>query len=65
MVSLSHRFMLAMMYRKNFPMALFEAKVLIETWRREYNTIRPHRCFGHKPPTPDTSRPITDIVRKG
>lgn len=31
---------------------LFEAKVLIENWRREYNEIRPHSALGYKPPTP-------------
>ena len=29
---------------------LTEAKVLIEQWRREYNTIRPHSAKGYKPP---------------
>jgi transposase InsO family protein len=28
---------------------LVEAKKLIETWRRSYNTVRPHRSLGHKP----------------
>lgn len=31
---------------------LFEAKVLIENWRQEYNCIRPHSALGYKPPTP-------------
>ena len=29
---------------------LLEAKVLIERWRREYNTIRPHSCVGLSAP---------------
>jgi len=33
---------------------LLEAKVLIENWRREYNTIRPHSSLGYKPPAPET-----------
>ena len=33
---------------------LFEAKVLIERWRREYNTFRPHSALGYLPPTPET-----------
>jgi transposase InsO family protein len=32
---------------------LLDAKVLIENWRREYNTIRPHRSLEHKPPAPE------------
>lgn len=33
---------------------LKEAKVLIERWRREYNTIRPHSALGYRPPAPET-----------
>jgi len=33
---------------------LAEAKVLIENWRREYNTIRPHSSLGYRPPAPET-----------
>ena len=29
---------------------LLEAKVLIERWRRHYNTARPHRSLGYRPP---------------
>ena len=36
---------------------LLEAKVLIENWRREYNTIRPHSSLGYKPPAPETIIP--------
>jgi transposase InsO family protein len=36
---------------------LLEAKVLIENWRREYNTVRPHRSLGGKPPAPETIIP--------
>jgi len=32
---------------------LLEAKGLIENWRREYKTIRPHRTLGYKPPAPE------------
>jgi len=37
--------------------ALFEAKVLIERWRKEYNHIRPHSRLGYKPPAPETIYP--------
>jgi transposase InsO family protein len=36
---------------------LKEAQVLIERWRRIYNTIRPHSSLGYKPPTPETFLP--------
>lgn len=36
---------------------LFEAKVLIERWKNEYNTIRPHSSLGYRPPAPETIEP--------
>jgi len=36
---------------------LREAKVLIEQWRREYNTIRPHSSLGYRSPAPEAVRP--------
>ena len=36
---------------------LYEAKVLVERWRWEYNTIRPHGSLGYKPPAPETIKP--------
>lgn len=33
---------------------LYEAKVLIERWRREYNEFRPHSALGYRPPAPET-----------
>jgi transposase InsO family protein len=33
---------------------LHEAKVLIEQWRRHYNSIRPHSSLGYRPPAPET-----------
>ena len=32
---------------------LFEAKVLVERWKREYNTVRPHSSLGYRPPVPE------------
>jgi putative transposase len=32
--------------------SLNEAQVLIEMWRRHYNTIRPHSSLGYRPPIP-------------
>ena len=34
---------------------LAEAKVLIERWRKHYNTIRPHSSLGYRPPAPEIS----------
>jgi len=36
---------------------LREAKVLIERWRRHYNTVRPHSALGYRPPAPETIEP--------
>lgn len=36
---------------------LLEAKVLIERWRREYNTVRPHSALGYRPPAPEVVKP--------
>ncbi len=33
---------------------LAEARVLIEGWRRHYNTVRPHSALGYRPPAPET-----------
>ena len=32
---------------------LAEAKVLIEGWRRYYNTVRPHSSLRYRPPAPE------------
>ncbi len=37
---------------------LFEAKVLIDRWRREYNHVRPHSSLGYRPPDPEALIPI-------
>ena len=37
---------------------LFEAEVLIERWREEYNQIRPHSSLGYKPPAPEANYPL-------
>ena len=40
---------------------LFEAKVLIERWRKEYNTLRPHSALGYLPPAPETVESIQTV----
>ena len=37
---------------------LREAQIIIEQWRRHYNTIRPHSALGYRPPAPETIIPI-------
>ncbi len=32
---------------------LREAKLLIDRWRQEYNTFRPHSALGYRPPAPE------------
>jgi transposase InsO family protein len=32
--------------------SLKEAQVMIESWREEYNTPRPHSALGYRPPVP-------------
>ena len=38
---------------------LKEAKVVIEKWRQEYNTIRPHSRLNGLPPAPETILPFS------
>ncbi|OWR01599.1 IS3 family transposase [Sphingopyxis witflariensis] len=33
--------------------SLAEARILIEAWRRHYNTVRPHSSLGYRPPAPE------------
>jgi putative transposase len=33
---------------------LHEAHGLVERWRRQYNTQRPHSALGYRPPAPET-----------
>ena len=36
---------------------LREAQVLIESWRRHYNAVRPHSSLGCRPPAPEAILP--------
>ena len=43
--------------------SLREAKVVIEQWRRHYNTVRPHSSLGYRPPAPEVIiRPVAKPV---
>src|SRR5215470_823977 len=37
--------------------SLREAQIVIESWRRHYNTIRPHQSLDYKPPAPEVFVP--------
>jgi putative transposase len=37
--------------------SLREAQILIESWRRHYNTVRPHASLGYRPPAPEVFIP--------
>ena len=37
--------------------SLKEARIVIESWRRHYNTVRPHGSLGYKPPAPEVFMP--------
>ena len=37
--------------------SLKEAQVLTETWRKQFNTIRPHSSLDYRPPAPETILP--------
>lgn len=39
-------------------MTLYEAEVIIEDWRKEYNEVRPHSSLGYRPPTPEARKPL-------
>ena len=45
-----------LLYREIF-CTLFEAQVLFERWRREYNNVRPHSSLGYVPPEPEAILP--------
>jgi transposase InsO family protein len=38
---------------------LREAQVIIERWRHQYNTVRPHSSLKYRPPAPQTALPAT------
>ena len=38
--------------------SLREAQVLIEQWRKHYNTKRPHSALGYRPPAPEAIIPM-------
>jgi transposase InsO family protein len=41
--------------------SLKEAKIVVESWRRHYNTVRPHGSLGYKPPAPEVFVPAMSM----
>ena len=39
---------------------LREAQIIIEEWRKHYNTKRPHSALGYRPPAPETIVPMVN-----
>ena len=37
--------------------SLREAQIVIESWRRHYNAVRPHQSLGYRPPAPEVFLP--------
>jgi putative transposase len=42
--------------------SLNEARIVIEQWRNQYNTVRPHSSLGYRPPAPQTSTGIMPML---
>ena len=40
--------------------SLKEAQIVIEQWRRFYNTKRPHSALGYRPPAPEAFIPLSE-----
>ena len=39
-----------------------EAQVVIEQWRVQYNTVRPHSALGYRPPAPGAYQPVSKVA---
>ena len=37
--------------------SLLEAQIVIEQWKAQYNTLRPHSALGYRPPAPAAGNP--------
>ena len=40
---------------------LAEAKIIVESWRRHFNTVRPHGSLGYKSPAPEVFIPAMTV----
>jgi transposase InsO family protein len=43
--------------------SLREAQIIIESWRRHYNTVRPHASPGYRPPAPEVFLPALAVTQ--
>ena len=41
---------------------LLEAKVLVDRWKQEYNTVRPHSSLNYRPPAPEAIKLENAVV---
>ncbi len=44
--------------------SLKEVQVLTESWRREYNQLRPHSSLGYRPPAPEVLKTAPELGQK-
>jgi len=44
--------------------SLKEAQVMIEMWRKHYNTVRPHSSLGYRPPVPAIFIPSSSQISR-
>ncbi len=44
--------------------SLKEAQVVVEQWRQQYNTRRPHSALGYRPPAPGAYSPVEKPVSR-
>ena len=42
--------------------SLAEARVIIEAWRRHFNTVRPHASLGYRAPAPEVFVPALAVA---
>jgi transposase InsO family protein len=45
--------------------SLKEAQILLEQWRKHYNTVRPHSSLGYRPPAPQAFHPTPLALDQG
>jgi len=45
-------------YRKLHDDLCDQGDIIIEQWRKHYNTRRPHSALGYRPPAPETTTPM-------
>ena len=58
--SFNGKFRAELLHRELFD-PLLEATILIERWRHEYNTFRPHSALGNRPPAPEAVEATTSV----